>query len=161
MTGNLALRDGKAVRVRRRGRSGAWSARFQLPAGSGAQELLEQIEQMVIGMGRAGGLESDEAYFVGVALHEAVQNALQHGRNPNRPPARVGLHLRPGSIEITVRDCGPGFDPSRVPDPCADENLLRGGGRGIFFMRCFTDRVSFTFPRAGGTVVRLSKKTRG
>jgi hypothetical protein len=27
-------------------------------------------------------------------------------------------------------------------------------------MRCFTDRVSFVFPRRGGSVVRLAKKTK-
>jgi len=59
-----------------------------------------------------------------------------------------------------VRDQGPGFDPEQVPDPLAEENLARGGGRGLFYMRRFTDRVSFVFPRRGGSVVRLVKKTR-
>jgi hypothetical protein len=27
-------------------------------------------------------------------------------------------------------------------------------------MRCFTDRLSFVFPRRGGSIVRLLKKTR-
>jgi serine/threonine-protein kinase RsbW len=75
-------------------------------------------------------------------------------------PARIGLHLTPGSLVITVRDRGPGFDPSAVPDPTAEQNLERGSGRGIFYMRCFTDRVSFVFPRIGGSVVRLAKRTR-
>ena len=61
---------------------------------------------------------------------------------------------------INVRDRGPGFDPAAVPDPCAPQNLARGSGRGLFYMRCFTDHLSFVFPRAGGSVVRLSKKTR-
>jgi anti-sigma regulatory factor (Ser/Thr protein kinase) len=61
---------------------------------------------------------------------------------------------------ITVRDRGPGFDPERVPDPCCEANLTRGSGRGIYYMKRFTDRASFVFPRRGGSVVRLAKKTR-
>jgi serine/threonine-protein kinase RsbW len=56
-----------------------------------------------------------------------------------------------------VRDRGPGFDPAIVPDPLAEENVGRGTGRGLFFMRRFADRVLFSFPRKGGVVVRLEK----
>jgi serine/threonine-protein kinase RsbW len=111
-------------------------------------------------MGRAGGLDGDGAVFVGVALREAVVNAFRHGRSPDGAKTRIGLHLTPDSLVITVRDRGPGFDPAAVPDPCAETNLEHGSGRGLFYMRCFTDKVSFVFPRRGGSVVRLAKKTR-
>jgi serine/threonine-protein kinase RsbW len=92
-----------------------------------------------------------------VALREAIVNALSHGRGA----ANVFIRLaRKGLLVMTVRDRGPGFDPSRVPDPLAPENLAKGSGRGLFYMRHFTDRVSFSFPKCGGAVVRLEKKTR-
>jgi hypothetical protein len=59
-----------------------------------------------------------------------------------------------------VRDRGPGFDPGRIPDPRDAANLDRGCGRGLYYMRCFTDRLSLVFPRRGGSVVRLAKKTK-
>ena len=73
-------------------------------------------------MGRAGGLESDHAVFVGVALREAVVNALRHGHNPDGAPTRIGLHLTPDSLVITVRDRGPRLRsrarcPTRAPSP--------------------------------------------
>jgi serine/threonine-protein kinase RsbW len=152
-----ALRLG---RFRRHRRSGTWSARFVLPPGPDGEAALDHIEELAVCMGRAGGLDTEDAVFVGVALREAVVNALRHGRSPDNAPTRIGLHLTPDSLVITVRDRGPGFDPTAVPDPTAEENLERGCGRGIFYMRCFTDRVSFVFPRKGGSVVRLAKKTR-
>jgi serine/threonine-protein kinase RsbW len=57
-----------------------------------------------------------------------------------------------------VRDQGKGFDPSTIPDPVAPENILKVDGRGIFFMRSFMDEVTYTFPRRGGTVVRMVKR---
>ncbi len=145
----------------RRHRSGVWSARFVLEPGPDGEAALDHVEDLAVCMGKAGGLDDEQAHFVGVALREAVVNALRHGRSPDGAPARIGLHLTPERLVITVRDRGPGFDPQRVADPCAVENLARGCGRGIFFMRRFTDRVSFVFPRNGGSVVRLAKRMRG
>ena len=155
--GSEALRLG---RFRRHPRSGTWSARFVLEPGPRGEAALDHIEDLAVCMGRAGGLDPEDAVFVGVALREAAVNAFRHGGSPDGDPTRIGLHLTPDSLVITVRDCGPGFDPTCVPDPREPGNLDRGGGRGIFYMRCFTDRVSFVFPRKGGSVVRLAKKTR-
>ncbi len=155
--GEEALRLG---RFRRHRTSGSWSARFVLDPTPDGEAALDHIEDLAVCMGSAGGLDDEQALAVGVALREAVVNALHHGRSPDGAPARIALHLTPDGLFITVRDRGPGFDPDEVPDPCAAENLARGGGRGIFFMRRFTDRVSCVFPRNGGSVVRLVKRTR-
>jgi serine/threonine-protein kinase RsbW len=156
--------DAEALRLgrfRRHPRKGTWSARFVLEAGPSGEAALDHVEELAVCMGVAGGLESDEAAFVGVALREAVVNAFRHGHSADGAPCLIGLHLTTDSLVINVRDRGPGFDPAAVPDPCAPQNLARGSGRGLFYMRCFTDHLSFVFPRAGGSVVRLSKKTRG
>jgi serine/threonine-protein kinase RsbW len=159
----MANLDSEALRLgrfRRHPGSGTWSARFVLPSGPDGEAALDHIEDLAVCMGRAGGLDPEDAVFVGVALREAVVNAFRHGRSQDNAPTRIGLHLTPDSLVITVRDRGPGFDPASVPDPTAEENRERGCGRGIFYMRCFTDRVSFVFPRNGGSVVRLAKRTR-
>jgi serine/threonine-protein kinase RsbW len=155
--------DSEALRLgrfRRHRGSGTWSARFVLGPGPDGEAALDHVEGLAVCMGRAGGLDPDGAVFVGVALREAVVNAFRHGCSTDGAPTRIGLHLTSDSLVITVRDRGPGFDPASVPDPGKDENLARGNGRGIYYMRCFTDRVSFVFPRRGGSVVRLAKKTR-
>ena len=46
-------------------------------------------------------------------------------------------------IVIVVRDPGTGFDPSKVPNPLAEENLLKSSGRGIFLINELMDEVSF------------------
>jgi serine/threonine-protein kinase RsbW len=159
----MAQIDAEALRLgrfRRHPNKGTWSARFVLEAGPSGESALDHVEELAVAMGVAGGLDADEAAFVGVALREAVVNALRHGRSPDDAPCLIGLHLTDDSLVINVRDRGPGFDPSGIPDPRAPQNLARGSGRGLFYMKCFTDHLSFVFPRAGGSVVRLSKKTR-
>jgi serine/threonine-protein kinase RsbW len=118
---------------------------------------LEAAEADVVRCGSERGLDGDSAHFLGVALREAVVNALRHGGGP--AGVSVRMKVLPGSaLVLTVRDHGRGFDPGRVPDCTAPENLDRGCGRGLFFIRRFTDRVSFLFPRRGGAVIRLEKR---
>ena len=93
---------------------------------------------------------------VTLAVLEALSNAMLHGNSLN--PGKL-VHVRcccefETGVFIVVRDQGPGFDPSRVPDPLACENLTAEHGRGIYFMRSVMDEVSF---ERQGTEVHLSK----
>jgi anti-sigma regulatory factor (Ser/Thr protein kinase) len=45
--------------------------------------------------------------------------------------------------KFVIRDEGPGFDPSTLPDPTDPENLLRPCGRGVMLMRTFMNEVTF------------------
>jgi len=105
------------------------------------------------------GLDEDGAHFISVALREALVNAIRHGGgNDHKRRVKVSLGIDGGGdLIFTIRDEGRGFDPSRVPDPRSKENLTRGNGRGIFYMRQFADAVLFRFPKRGGTLVILKK----
>jgi serine/threonine-protein kinase RsbW len=153
--------------MRRRARSSTErSIRFHLadPADPvSAAAGIDGIEEKAVRIARAGGLPEDNAQFLGVALREAIVNALRHGRHADGH-CEVEVRLRKlfgRVLSMMVRDRGPGFDPDAVPDPCCPENAGRNSGRGIYFMRQFADRVTFDFPPEGGVVVRLAKKLPG
>ncbi len=122
-------------------------------------EYLDLLEELVVSYAAAHGLAPDKAADLGIAARESLINAIRHGCGLD-PGRRVQMELgmgEEGALVVRVCDEGPGFDPARVPDPCAPENLTRGCGRGVFLMRQLTDGVSFEFPRHGGTIVRLRK----
>lgn len=79
-----------------------------------------------------------------VALTEAVNNALQHGNrvNPNKN-IEISFKVREGKIFFTVKDQGPGFDFSNLPDPTDPKNIEKPTGRGIFLMKHLADNVTF------------------
>jgi CheY-like chemotaxis protein len=105
--------------------------------------------------------------LVGVALHEALTNAIYHGnlevssalrekdekayydlaaqRRKQEPyrDRRVYVNGEVSRLEatFTIRDDGPGFDPSILPDPTDPANLERVSGRGLFLIRTFMDNV--------------------
>ena len=121
---------------------------------------IDSLEAVTVGLGLASGLDPEAAHFFGVALREAVTNAVRHGRGPDpEVPLRLAFDLgRDSCFAVSVRDWGPGFEPESLTNPLAFENLASGRGRGIFFMRRFADEVGFSFPPDGGCEVSLRKR---
>jgi serine/threonine-protein kinase RsbW len=60
-------------------------------------------------------------------------------------------------LEITIGDEGGSFDVSKIPDPLAEENLLRQSGRGLLMMRAFMDEFQVRPREPLGTEVRMVK----
>src|SRR2546422_10828937 len=59
---------------------------------------------------------------------------------------------------IHVLDEGEGFDVADVPDPLAEENLLKMSGRGIFLMRAFMDEFEVARGPQGGAEIIMAKR---
>lgn len=87
-----------------------------------------------------------------LVLSEAATNAIIHG-NENNPGKKVDVEVFEGDkqIAIVVSDEGEGFDPTTLPDPLSEENLLRQGGRGVFLIQQFADHVEYR--DRGSTVI--------
>jgi serine/threonine-protein kinase RsbW len=122
-------------------------------------ELIDVIQVALSRLATSIGFDADATHYMSVAVRESTINAIRHG---NRFDAAkrvwVAFVTSSDTIEIRVRDEGTGFDPLRIRDPLADENLLRADGRGVFFMRSFMDEVTFSFPNGGGTIVTMLKR---
>jgi serine/threonine-protein kinase RsbW len=105
------------------------------------------------------GISEDAAFGIDMAVREAVTNAVIHGnRRDENKTVDVTLKSSPDAVEISVHDQGAGFNPEEVPDPTAQENILKASGRGIFFMRNFMDEVNWLIRPEGGTTVRMLKR---
>ena len=121
-------------------------------------ESVDTVEDAALEAGRELGFGEDDLARIGIAVREAVVNAVVHGNGSNpRKKVRVAISSGGGSLAIEVRDEGNGFDPCAVPDPLAEPQLLRGSGRGVLLMRASMDEVTFGCANGGGTLVRLVK----
>ncbi len=120
--------------------------------------------------------------LVGVALHEAMTNAIYHGnlelgsdlreqdekayydlaaaRQRQEPyqSRRVYVTGEVSRLEAVfiVRDEGPGFDPSSLPDPTDPANLEKVCGRGLFLIRTFMDAVEHN--EAGNQITMVKRR---
>jgi CheY-like chemotaxis protein len=120
---------------------------------------------------------------VGVALQEALSNALYHGnlevstdlrqddereyfalanRRRGLDPYRkrrllVRAEFDCGEATYVIRDEGPGFDTTILDKPFDPEDLMRIGGRGILLIRTFMDEVVFN--EAGNQITLVKRRT--
>lgn len=88
-----------------------------------------------------------------ISVTEAVNNAIVHGNKEDKAK-KVELYLKQSkkSISFVIKDEGPGFDESKIPDPTSPENLDNIKGRGVFLIKNLTDNVKF---RKKGSEVEL------
>lgn len=104
------------------------------------------------------GFEGDDLYWIGLSVREAVTNAVLHGNGRDRSKlVWVRFRIEADRLRISVCDQGVGILPQNLPDPLAPANLLKPGGRGIFFIRSFMDNVDFTSPPDGGHEIVMEK----
>lgn len=107
---------------------------------------------------RRAGLSEDAIANLAIAVTELVNNAIKHGNKLQKDKKfTVSVVYTPERVRITVADEGEGFDPGEVPDPLAEENLMKEIGRGIFIVNSLIDEVRFQFPPEGGTMVTITK----
>ncbi|MBI1311324.1 response regulator [bacterium] len=140
--------------------------------------LVQQIRELMRNMRTFG---ENDRLRIGIAIEEALLNALYHGNlevsselreqgnseYENLAKARMGaepyasrrlhveMRLTPEEAKFVVRDEGPGFDPSDIPDPTDPDYLERPSGRGMLLMRSFMDETMYNDK---GNCVTLLKK---
>ncbi|MFQ5789969.1 MAG: ATP-binding protein, partial [Acidobacteriota bacterium] len=122
-------------------------------------EMVDLVQAVFESIAEQVGFDPDSSHWMSVAIRESVTNAVRHG-NKMDASKRVIVRFEYAwpDFMVYVEDEGQGFDLADIPNPLADENLLRANGRGIFFMKSFMDEVVYRFPPNRGTQVKMVKK---
>jgi CheY-like chemotaxis protein/anti-sigma regulatory factor (Ser/Thr protein kinase) len=157
-------------------------SKFELPTDASLiYPLVDHCQQLVA---RMKFCDETGRVRVGIALEEALVNAVYHGNleltsqqvresreratqgaanvlaerlsqdRYNRRRIFVELSFSQPEARFTIRDEGPGFDPTSVPDPTDPGNLEKECGRGLLLMRSFMDEVQFNAPGNQVTMVK-------
>ena len=123
-------------------------------------ECIDLVQRLAEGLCRVSRFGRPAAQKVGLAVREAVANAIKHGnRLQEDKRVEVLFRVEPGRLVVSVRDQGSGFDPQRIKSPLTPENVFQSHGRGIFFMKNFVDDLTFNRLPSGGTEVRMEKRS--
>ena len=147
----------------------------------GPQALISYLQD---GLSRLNFCDQSTLLRLATAVTEAITNAIDHGNleldsklrdsednayrrlgdeRAKQPPycdrrVRVTATLTPSEARFVIRDEGPRFDSSALPDPTNPENLLKPSGRGIMLMGTFLDEVKYN---DRGNEVTLIKRRAG
>jgi anti-sigma regulatory factor (Ser/Thr protein kinase) len=126
--------------------------------------LVRYVEREVA---RMGLFDDTGRMRLGIALSEALANAVNHGNlalgselretdlsayyrlldeRRATPPYRdrkvyVSAEVTRAQVVLVVRDEGAGFDPHDLPDPTDPASLEKTSGRGMLLIRTFMDEV--------------------
>jgi serine/threonine-protein kinase RsbW len=121
-------------------------------------ESVDAAEEAVLHAGHELGFDEDDLHRIGMSVRECMVNAVVHG---NRYNVRKKVHLRvsraPDKLEVVIADEGEGFDMNALPDPLANENLLRHSGRGLLLIQAFMDEFQIRNREPKGTEVKMVK----
>jgi len=105
-----------------------------------------------------GGVASEAADDVVLALNEAATNAILYGSSGGQP-VQVVVHVNDDVIEASVLDHGPDL-PTQPPSE-ADTDALAVRGRGLWLLRRLVDEVRLERVQLGTRVtLRREKKAR-
>ena len=125
------------------------------------ETLLESVdlaESITMRVAEAAGFGEDELHKMGMAVREGVINAYNYGNQQDRrKKILMTLELDPDKMVVRVLDEGKGFELTEVPDPLAEENLLRTSGRGLFLMKAFMDDFTVQSGPNGGAELVMVK----
>jgi anti-anti-sigma factor len=129
---------------------------------SSRPENLSRLAEFIAEVAANIGLTDKEAYYIQMAVDEAVTNIIEHAYSGGEGPIEVIAERRGDDLIVTLRDQGNPFDPANIPEPALDAPLeeREPGGLGLYFMRKLMDDVTFRFNVDGWnelTMVRRRK----
>ena len=103
-------------------------------------ESVDTAEEAVLREAQELGFDEDDMHRIGMSVRECMVNAVVHGNRYNaRKKVYVTITRTPDRLAIVIGDEGDGFDVNSLPDPLANENLLRHSGRGLLLIQAFMD----------------------
>ena len=129
--------------------------KFEMTIRSSLEEI-EAVEEMAERAADKMKFSEEERDSLAIAVTEAVNNAIIHGNKQDRRK-RVNLRFdfEGEKLIVKIKDQGTGFNPDKISDPLAPENLLKESGRGVFILSTLMDEVKFNFDK--GTEITLVK----
>jgi serine/threonine-protein kinase RsbW len=102
--------------------------------------------------------DEDDLHKIGMSVRECMVNAVVHGNRYNaRKKVHVMIQRTADRLAIVIQDEGEGFDMAELPDPLANENLLRHSGRGLLLIQAFMDEFQIRPREPKGTEVKMVK----
>jgi len=107
-------------------------------------ENLRVVEKLIDEISTECSLSSEIYGNILIATLEAANNAIMHGNKLDENKlVNINCIFENSELIISVKDQGPGFDFSSIPDPTAPENIENINGRGVFLMEKLSDRINF------------------
>jgi len=116
--------------------------RLRLCDETGRIRLAVALEEALLNSLYHGNLEiSSELRESDMRAYYALADERRHSEPYRSRTVQVEATLSRDNAVYVIRDEGPGYDPSSLPDPTDPANLEKVSGRGLLLIRTFMDEV--------------------
>ena len=121
-------------------------------------DQIERVDEFIESFAMELGFEPDALADIGICVTELVMNAIVHAHKEQAEiPVKIEIEGSEYGLRVSVRDFGPGFETTALPDPTTPENILEDHGRGILIVRAMMDNVQCT-RLADGMLIEIFKR---
>ena len=112
-------------------------------------DIVEEIKEQFC-------LDFDSSFGLHTVIVESVENAFIHGNKGSRElKVKVCISVNSSEILVEVEDCGEGFDINSISSPVEEQNIVKEGGRGIFFIKMLSLKC---YTVGKGNIIRIKLK---
>ena len=129
--------------------------KFTIPAD--VNQITGVVDRVIELAEKEMGADTEKPMAIGLALQEAMANAVVHGSgcNPAKQVQCWVAYDHSHGMTIVVSDTGPGFHVEDVPGPLGTEGMKKDHGRGVYLIRQLMDSVHF---QNEGREIHMTKK---
>lgn len=122
----------------------------------GRPENVALVREVLDGVGRANEIADHDLDDIKTAVTEACNNAVQHAyASGEAGPVEVDVDMLAGAMEVTVRDRGPGMQPTVAPRSSGSLGI------GVLVIKALAESVTFSDREEYGLEVRMRFMTPG
>ncbi len=119
---------------------------------------LDSVRKKTEEIAQKMGFDEEQIFDLALVVDEAYVNAIEHGaKGKTETKLEIKFLIFEDKLEISIKDCGRGFDMNEVIVPDNLKSIASTRGRGLGLMKLLTDEFSMESKPGYGTIVRFSK----
>ncbi len=126
--------------------------KFSVP---GKPEYVGMVRLAISSLANCAGFDIEAVEDIKVAVSEACNNVVCHGRTNCEKCYEVSCEVGNGRIIISVEDLAGGYDLTKYQLPMMDHP--KEGGLGIFIIKALMDEVDIFTELGMGTSIKMVK----
>ena len=101
---------------------------------------ISKFEAILVEANKIFEMEMEKFINLQIACSEALINAIVHGNKEDySKKVYTSIVFDENEFVVWIKDEGDGFKIDELPDPTANENLLKESGRGIYIIKSLVD----------------------
>ena len=119
---------------------------------------LDSVRKKTEEIAKQMGFDEEQIFDLALVVDEAYVNAIEHGAEGRTDTElEIKYLVFDDKLEISIKDCGRGFDMNKISVPNNLKSISSTRGRGLGLMKLLTDEFFMESKPGVGTTIKFSK----